>query len=144
MSTATHSVSDRISRSLNRREDSPTNFSQPRSQSAMSHISASRDNNSSRSYNQGLPSYMLRSRLQSFNYGADRSETNRRYYRNRYGFNIMKFSTGIYPNNIFIEHVLNHDGEIATSSMAVNFSAIFLFNQVEIGILKSFCSVILN
>ena len=73
--SSSYSNSNRLSRWRARRADSPPATPQPRSQSAMSHISFNqRENQDSRIYHRGLPSYMLRTRLRSFNVGTDGEE----------------------------------------------------------------------
>ena len=69
----------RLTRWRARPGDSPPGTPLPRSQSAMSHITYNqRDDSNSRIYHRGLPSYMLRTRLQSFNVGASGEEKNTR------------------------------------------------------------------
>merc|ERR1719322_146774 len=79
--SSSYSNSNRLSRWRARRADSPLATPQPRSQSAMSHISFNqRQNQDSRIYHRGLPSYMLRTRLRSFNVGTDGEEKTSRSY----------------------------------------------------------------
>ena len=79
-SVSHYTPSDRFSRSRFKRADSPPAPHQPRSQSAMSQASFGRKmTTDNRHYYKGLPSYMLRGRLESFSYREERQQSSFRY-----------------------------------------------------------------
>ena len=79
-SVSHYTPSDRFPRSRFKRADSPPVSHQPRSQSAMSQASFGRKmTTDNRHYYKGLPSYMLRGRLESFSYREDRQQSSSRY-----------------------------------------------------------------
>ena len=79
-SVSHYTPSDRFARSRFKRADSPPPSHQPRSQSAMSQASFGRKmTTDNRHYYRGLPSYMLRGRLESFSYREDRQQSSVRY-----------------------------------------------------------------
>ena len=79
-SVSHYTPSDRFSRSRFKRADSPPVSHQPRSQSAMSQASFGRKmTTDNRHYYKGLPSYMLRGRLESFSYREERQQSSFRY-----------------------------------------------------------------
>ena len=79
-SVSHYTPSDHLSRSRFKRADSPPVSHQARSQSAMSQTSFGRKmTTDNRHYYKGLPSYLLRGRLESFSYREDRQQSSIRY-----------------------------------------------------------------